>query len=204
MKYFYPELSGASKMTVYYYVSKNTHMKKIILSSIASVFLFSCSNQTDVAREKIEDHIDSFAHDPDSYQFVRMEKPDTTKKSDTIRWSAELDSFSLYYNNQVVDLYKGSYQRYLSSPYLSDMSGDQLQKYNFYKKKSDSLENCYTSKRKKYLEISKLDDKDSVIYINYKCTCRIKNASGGLILTSASITFIESTKTWVNARMERP
>ena len=67
-------------------------MKKTILFSIASAFLFSCSDQTDVAREKIESHIDSFANDPGSYQFVRMEKPDTTRKSDVLLDDAFIDS----------------------------------------------------------------------------------------------------------------
>ena len=180
-------------------------MKKIILASIISVSLFSCSNQTDVAREKIEDHIDSFANDPGSYQFVRMEKPDTMRRSDTLM----LDSFLLdHYKDRVADdqdqvdwyqervqgsygyIYQNSYDFYLKC--LADS-----------KERLNKVISKLESEKELYNRINNTE-MDSILRITHKLSFRIKNAAGGLMLTSARITFTPSNQSWGSIKIKNP
>jgi cell division protein FtsB len=180
-------------------------MKKTILFSIASVFLFSCSNQTDVAREKIESHIDSFANDPGSYQFVGMEKPDTVRKSDT-----------MFINDILVTFYKTDVEHYQDQVnYYSKMVKGSYG-YIYQDSYKDYLEYLANANDKLNKEISKLNSQkkiykkihntqmDSIAWVVYKLKFRIKNAAGGLILTSASVTFAPSSQSWGKIRMENP
>jgi hypothetical protein len=180
-------------------------MKKIILSSIASVFLFSCSNQTDVAREKIENHIDSFANDPGSYQFVRMEKPDTTRKSDEILSEIYIDS--LVYLTSAKEMMNFEFEcftRRSSLSCLQDLATVSFTRYKEYQKEVDSLESSLKKRKEEVLKFSKTPQTDSVLCISHKCVFRIKNAAGGLILTEANITFDFAKQKWENVRMKNP
>ena len=180
-------------------------MKKIILSSIASVFLFSCSNQTDVAREKIEDHIDSFANDPGSYQFVGMEKPDTIRKSDTMY----IDDFLITVYKTQVELYQDQvnyYSKMVKGSYgyiYQDSYKDYLEYLADYNDKLSKQISKINSQKQLYKKIRNTP-MDSIVRVVYRLKFRIKNAAGGLILTSAYITLTTSNQSWGKITMENP
>ena len=180
-------------------------MKKTILFSIASVFLFSCSDQTDVAREKIENYIDSFANDPGSYQFVRMEKPDTMRKSGMLFSRVYIDSLVyLTSAREMRDLEFETFTRRSSSSYLQDLAAESLTRYKKCQKEVDSLESSVKKKKNEALKISKDPQLDSILYISHKCIFRIKNAAGGLVLSEANITFDCSKQRWESVRIKNP
>ena len=167
-------------------------MKKLILSSVIISSLLSCSDNQDIAREKIESHVFKNANDANSYEFIEMGKPDTVRQSNLIFNEMDLLNSSLKMEVEMLGYYKervGWYSKQIKGSY----GYIYLESYNSLKKDFDeSSEKCkgfISSYKNKELLYNKLKntDKDSIHKIIYTCHFRIGVPLGGLVKTYSTI-----------------
>jgi hypothetical protein len=174
-------------------------MKKLFLTLLVSFSLFSCSDNQDIAREKIEEQISKYAHDAKSYEFIEMGKPDTIKKSDLLFSEIKILSIDYEYETKQIEYYKDLYDTY-SENIKGEYGYIYLDSYHEYKKeyanrikKGIELNQKLIDKRQSVDKVLK-SNKNTVEQIVYTCHFRIRIPMGGLVRTEASITYYPNKK----------
>lgn len=189
-------------------------MKKILLGMTGMVIgMSACTNNENVAREKIEHYFDSVANDPKSYEFIDMMKPDTVRKSDRI-WGGDVkDTIGLSEVTKYWDDYtsrtddewseikwqKAWVLKYEYNVETSNFPDIYLDTYKEYVNEFDSLMKDWHVKNKQRNYLKNNPSKDSIVFVNYGINFRAKNKMGGLVKGSGNITYYPSKNSWGTA-----
>ncbi len=183
---------------------------KVVLGMIGMlVGISACSENKDVAREKIEHYFDSVANDPKSYEFIDMMKPDTFRKSHFIYGGQVSDTTGLSkvskYEWKYMDYNVGwsfiKYQKSLVLYYKCEVETSgypdiYLSSYKEYVNKFDSLMKDWHVKNKQINYLKNNPSKDSIVEIDYGINFRAKNKMGGLVKGSGKISYHPSKNSW--------
>jgi hypothetical protein len=185
-------------------------MKKTIIYSIAAIALAACSSNEKTARAKVEEHIQANAHDPKSYEFISIEKPDTVTVSDTLETSAYLDSLidldmgisSLNMAKENVaeyeDKIQGEYGYIYKESY--DLYVDEVKEYTT---KVEQAKKQIEEKKKKIADLKKNPTEDKIVRILYTVNFRLKNGLGALRKSSATIIYVPKDDKWEEVQMSK-
>jgi len=185
-------------------------MKKILVGMGMVIGMSACTNNENVAREKIEHYFDSVANDPKSYEFIDMMKPDTFRKShfiwggnveDTIGLS-KVTKYEWRYNSRTDEGWSQiKYQKSLVLEYKYEVETSSFpyiwsSSYKEYVNEFDSLMKDWhvNNKQRNYLKNN--PSKDSIVCVKYGINFRAKNKMGGLARGSGNISYHPSKDSW--------
>jgi hypothetical protein len=184
---------------------------KVVLGMIGMlVGISACSENKDVAREKIEHYFDSVANDPKSYEFIDMMKPDTFRKSDLIFGGqvsdttglSKITKYDYRYMSRIdegwshIKWQKSLVLEYKYNVETSSFPDIWLDSYKEYVNEFDSLMKDWhvNNKQRNYLKNN--PSKDSIVEIDYGINFRAKNKMGGLVKGSGKISYHPSKNSW--------
>ncbi len=186
-------------------------MKKLLLLSFGSLLLLSCSSIDKDARTKIEQHIKENAHDAKSYEFISMEKPDTTTTADTMMKSILLDSLELEKHLNEVEVYTNLIEKYQGKATDKNEGFMYIESFNRFKSELESAEESseklkkeISAKHNKINEVKNSPGANQILLISYGLNFRIKNLMGGYYKTNAKIIYYPQNQTWSGVEIANP
>jgi hypothetical protein len=177
-------------------------MKKTIFALTAILLFAACNSNEKTARSKVEEYIQANANDPDSYEFIKMEEPDTVRISDTLRMSIFIDSLSLSTDKSFLEFSKSSVADYEDEIkgqygyiYMESYKG-YVKEVEEYTEKVEKAEKKIEGKKKKIQSLDKNPESDKIVSVIYTVNFRLKNGLGALMKTRATIVYSPGDEKW--------
>ena len=181
-------------------------MKKVILTSLMSLFLISCSQNENSIKSEISDYFEKNAKDPKSYEFVELKIVDTITAEDCIKSSQEnnaefilscktnIEDYKTKIIKRETDILEVKNMEYTSSSEKGNLIIDINKSIESKKKLIDSLEAKISDIEIENEKIKKVENKKDILCFVYKHKYRLKNGFGALDLVESYFLFDKNNK----------
>lgn len=179
-------------------------MKKYVYVFILMGFLLSCSNSHEnEARKRIEMYISENAHDPNSYEFIKIDLPDTLTISDTLLISLKSDSADLWHFKDMENSSRSTanhYKEKKNDKYfgIGAEEGEEsfLKEAEYYRNKAAEKSASIQEKINTLEKLSKDPVDKQILSVTYTLNFRIKNLMGAYSKTFATINYYPANDKW--------